>query len=288
MRGWHLTRGLPVLILTLILVGVACGGSESADDPTPSPTVAATPTATATTTVTATPEPTSTPTPTATATPATASRATPAPPPPTIPVPTATPEPTPAPAAAQAATPEPYTGDLVAMRLPSLGVEAPIEAIGLVPGRNQLDVPEWHNIGWYHIYDKPGLGTSSLYSAHKDYWPDKRGPFYALTDLRDGDEIVIVMADGREYVYEVFFQRRYDVEDMPMYDIVWPHKARNPELRRPPDEEWITLYTCGGDFVSYEGDDGGPGYYVHRDVVIARLVDTILPDAVRAADEGRR
>ena len=285
MRGWHLARGLPVLILTLILVSVACGGSESADDPTPSPTVAATPTATATTTVTATPEATSTPT--ATATPATASRATPAPPPPTIPVPTATPEPTPAPAAAPEPAPAPYNGGLVAMRLPSLGVEAAIEAIGLVPGRNQLDVPEWYNIGWYHIYDRPGLGTSSLYSAHKDWYPDKRGPFYALTDLQDGDEIVIVMEDGREYVYEVFFQRRYDVEDMPMYDIVWPHKARNPELRRPPDEEWITLYTCGGDFVSYE-DDGGPGYYVHRDVVIARLVDTILPDAVRAADEGRR
>ncbi len=274
MRGWHLARGLPVPILALLLVSVACGGgSESAEPVEPSPT--------ATAVATATPEPTPTPpTPTATATPAPRT----APPPAaTLPVPTATPEPTPPPTPER--TPEPYRGELVSMRLPSLGVEAPIEPIGLVPGRNQLDVPEWQNIGWYHIYDKPGLGTSSLYSAHKDYWPDKRGPFYTLTDLQDGDQIVIEMEDGREYVYEVFFQRRYDVDEMPMYDIVWPHKAKNPELRRPPDEEWITLYTCGGDFVSYDGD-GGPGYYVHRDVVIARLVDTILAGAVRAADEG--
>ena len=181
---------------------------------------------------------------------------------------------------------EPYDGKLASMRIPALGVEAAIEPIGLVEGRNQLDVPEWYNIGWYHIYDKPGFGTSSLYTAHKDYWPDRRGPFYALTDLQDGDQIVVVMDDGREYVYEVFFQRRYTRDDIPMYDLIWPHEARDPELLRPEGEEWITLYTCGGDFVART--EGGAGYYLHRDVVIGRLVETIPPPAVGTLDDDQR
>jgi len=259
-RGRQLTKAFLLLGVVLLLVSTACG--TATPEPAPEPTPEATPA----------PEPTPTATPAPTRAPAS--------PQPTIPAPdaTATPEATP--------DPEPYDGEVVAMRLPSLGVEAPIERIGLVPGQNKLDVPEWYNIGWYDIYDKPGFGTSSLYAAHKDYWPDKRGPFYALTELQNGDLINVVMDDGREYVYEVFFQRRYTREDIPMHDIIWPHEARDPELLRPPDEEWITLYTCGGDFV--ERTPGGAGYYLHRDVVIARHVETIPPQAVRAADEDQR
>ena len=93
------------------------------------------------------------------------------------------------------------------------------------------------------------------------------------------------MDDGREYVYEVFFQRRYSSNDIPMYDLIWPHKARSPELLRPEGEEWITLITCGGDFVATT--EGGAGYYVHRDVVIARLVTVTTPEAVQAVPEGQ-
>ncbi|MXX18639.1 MAG: sortase [Dehalococcoidia bacterium] len=194
--------------------------------------------------------------------------------------------PTGAPAGRAAPTPEPtpYDGELVLMRIPSLGVEAPIEAIGKIPGANKLDVPQPRNVGWYDIYDKPGFGTSSLFSAHKDWHPDIRGPFYALTELEDGDLVIVVMDDGREYVYEVFFQRRYVTGEMPMADLIWPHEAEDEELLRPADEEWVTLITCGGDFIPTEDD--GSGYYVHRDVVIARLVETRLGDVVQSIAGG--
>ena len=200
--------------------------------------------------------------------------------------PTAAPTESPTVAAAEQATPTPeatpYDGELALMRIPSLGVEAAIEAIGKIPGANKLDVPQPRNVGWYHIYDKPGFGTSSLFSAHKDWHPNIRGPFYALTDLETGDLVIVVMDDGREYVYEVFFQRRYVTGEMPMADLISPHEAENEELLRPADEEWVTLITCGGDFIPTEDD--GSGYYVHRDVVIARLVETKPGDAVQAAD----
>ena len=179
----------------------------------------------------------------------------------------------------------PYDGELALMRIPSLGVEAPIEAIGKIPGANKLDVPQPRNVGWYDIYDKPGSGTSALFSAHKDWARDNiRGPFYALAELEDGDLVIVVMDDGREYVYEVFFQRRYAARDMPMHDLIWPHEAENEELLRPAGEEWVTLITCGGDFIPTEDD--GSGYYVHRDVVIARLVETRPGDVVQSIAGG--
>ncbi len=254
MRSWRLIRGIPVLGLALVLLGAACVSAQ----PEPEP-------------------PTASPPPVATAT------AKPSPPPaqPPVTVPTL---PTP-PDVGEQPTPEPYDGEVVSMRLPSLDVEASIERIGLVEGINhkQLDVPEWRNVGWYEIYDKPGFGTSSLFSAHKDYYPDKQGPFYELSKLRPGDQIIVEMDDGREYVYEVFLQERYVASEFPVGDLIRSHEAEEPTLRRPPDEEWIALYTCGGEFVPSR--PGGPGQYVHRDLVVGRLVQTNLPGEVQAASQ---
>ena len=186
----------------------------------------------------------------------------------------------PAPTGEPTAEPTPYDGEPALMRIPSLDVEAPIEAIGKIPGYDKLDVPQPRNVGWYHIYDKPGFGTSSLYSAHKDWFPDIRGPFYALEELESGDLVIVVMDDGREYVYEVFLQRRYGSGTIPMGDLINPDEAEDAELLRPEGEEWVTLITCGGDFIPTEED--GSGFYVHRDVVIAKLVETRMGDAVRA------
>lgn len=179
-------------------------------------------------------------------------------------------------------TPEPYDGDLVAMRIPALEVDAVVERTDLIKvnDRPQLDVPDDpHNVAWYPRYGTPGIDGDTIYSAHKDYWPDIRGPFWALADLEDGDEIVLVMEDGREYVYEVFFQRRYRTEEVPMSDLIKADRAENPELLRPADEEWITLITCGGEFVATS--ERGSGIYLHRDIVIARRVDR--PSSLAAA-----
>ena len=247
--GWNGSRVALLVAAALALTASACASIDLEDEPEQ---VRQTPEATATATTAPAQE-------TATAT---QEKATPP----------ATPEPT------------PYDGELALMRIPSLGVEAPIEALGKVPGYNKLDVPRPRNVGWYHIYDKPGFGTNSIYSAHKDWFPDIRGPFYALTDLEDGDVVVVVMDDGREYIYEVFLQRRYIAGEVPMADLISPHEAEDPALRRPANEEWVVLITCGGEFV--EANPDGSGYYVDRDVVIAKLVETKPGRTARAVEGG--
>lgn len=172
------------------------------------------------------------------------------PPAPTVPgAPTATP------------TPVPYNGKVARMQLPKFKVDAEIEAIGRAPGENQLDVPHNpHNVGWYELegYGKPGFGLNAVFSAHVNYHPNIKGPFLRLEELEAGDDVV--MEDGRQYCYRVVSKARYHKDTIPMGDLIWPSD-------RAGGKEWITLITCGGEFVSER--PGGPGHYLHRDVVVA-------------------
>jgi hypothetical protein len=178
---------------------------------------------------------------------------------------TATPEPTgPAPEATPTPTPVPYDGQVARMRIERFKVDAPIEAIG-IDDNNQLEVPkDPHKVGWYEIYAKPGHGKNSVYSAHVDYWPDILGPFKKLKDITEEDVIVVVMDDGREYRYKPVRKARYEVDSIPMGDLIWPKD-------QPEDKEWITLITCGGDFV--KTSEQGFGEYLHRDVVVAERIE---------------
>lgn len=175
------------------------------------------------------------------------------------------PEPTPAPV--RGAGPPSPRGDrraagVTQLRIPSLGVASAIEPIGLTPG-NALDTPKNpHNTGWYWIYDRPGAGGNAVFSAHIDYYPNIRGPFHQLAKLGGGAHIVVVV-DGRELVYEVISNQRYSMYSMPVGEILWP--------ALPQGEEWVTLITCGGRFVSSR--PGGPGEYLDRDVVVARRIE---------------
>ncbi|MCA9825604.1 MAG: class F sortase [Dehalococcoidia bacterium] len=163
-------------------------------------------------------------------------------------------------------TPTPFAGDVAHIQLEAFGVDSLIEKIG-VDSNNQLETPkDPHATGWYDIYDRPGWGGNAVFSAHVDYWPDIKGPFNRLDETQPGDRVHIVMADGTRYVYEVFRLVRYDVATIPMGDIIWPED-------RPAGEEWITLITCGGTFVQTSSQ--GWGEYIHRDVVVARLIEAI-------------
>lgn len=177
---------------------------------------------------------------------------------------TSTPTPTPATVTATPTpTPPPFDGNVARFVIPKLGVDAEVEAIGLLPD-NVLDTPsDPHDVGWYYIYDKPGFGGNAVFSAHVDYWPDIRGPFYELSTLKAGDEVVVVMENGTEYRYRVISYKRYPVDSIPMGDII-----SAPD--KPENVEWITMITCGGRFQQLH--PSGWGDYLDRDVVVAERI----------------
>lgn len=154
-------------------------------------------------------------------------------------------------------------GGVSRMTISSLGIDYPIEDIGLLPG-NVLDTPHdaLGTIGWYYIYTKPGLGGNAVFSAHINY-NFKQGPFANLSKVQAGDQIVVQMDNGTTYTYRVFRKQRYDVGNIPMAELIWP-------TDRPANAEWITLITCGGNFVATQAN--GLGEYTQRDVVVAERV----------------
>lgn len=176
---------------------------------------------------------------------------------------TLTPTATAATTATPTATPAPYDGGVSRLLLPSLEVDSAIEVIG-VKANNEMDVPhDPLNTGWYDVegWGKPGYGDNSVMAAHVDYYPNILGPFNKLKDLVPGvDDVVVVMDNGLEYRYRVIRKARFTVDEIKMGELIWPDE-------KPEGAEWITLITCGGDFVS--SVPGGPGRYLHRDVVVA-------------------
>lgn len=159
-------------------------------------------------------------------------------------------------------TSTPFSGPIARMKIAAIGVDYPVEEIGIT--NNQLDTPTdaIGSIGWYFIYDRPGHGGNAVFAAHKNY-NFQDGPFARLDKLNPGDSIIVEMKDGPAYAYEVNFYHRYDVDSIPMGELI-------DAPQKPPEAEWITLITCGGRFQATE--ESGLGYYLERDVVIATRV----------------
>lgn len=156
----------------------------------------------------------------------------------------------------------PFDGPIARMKIPSIGVDNPIEEIGLVD--NQLDVPKDanRNIGWYYPYPRPGAGKNAVFAAHKNF-DFKDGPFAHLEDVQPGDRVTVEMLGGPTYVYEVIFYQRYNVDSMPTGELI-------AAPQKPANAEWVTLITCGGLFQATQPN--GLGHYLERDVVIAQRV----------------
>jgi sortase (surface protein transpeptidase) len=184
---------------------------------------------------------------------------------PPTPTPRDTPTPLPPEAPTPTPTPAPYDGAVARLKIPRFGVDSAIETIGLLPG-NTLDTPHNpHNTGWYDIYDKPGFGGNAVFSAHVDYFPNILGPFNKLSKSDLGDEIIVTMENGLEYHYKIIRKARYNVDSIPMGELIWPPN-------KPGEVEWITLITCGGEFRATSSS--GAGEYLQRDVVVAERIKT--------------
>lgn len=159
-------------------------------------------------------------------------------------------------------TATPFAGPIARMKIPAIGVDNPIEEIGLVD--NTLDVPRDANrrIGWYYIYPRPGEGQNAVFAAHKNF-DFKDGPFAHLDDVRAGDKVIVEMEGGPTYEYKVIFYQRYNVDSMPTGELI-------AAPQKPANAEWVTLITCGGRFQATQPN--GLGHYLERDVVIAQRV----------------
>lgn len=133
--------------------------------------------------------------------------------------------------------------------IPCLGVDAAVEHVGMTPERD-MDVPaDDGNVGWYRLGPRPGERGNAVLAGHLD---SQTGPavFWELADLHEGDRVLVVDAEGREWPFTVRESVRYRDDDPPLQRIFgWSGVPR------------LNLITCGGAW------DTGIGSYEERLVV---------------------
>lgn len=141
------------------------------------------------------------------------------------------------------------------VRIPRIGVDAPLAPLGLA-GDGSLEPPpvaETALAGWYADGTPPGAVGTALVTGHVD---NPAGPavFYGLGSLRRGATVAVDRDDGLTAVFTVAAVEVHAGSDFPDRRVYGA--ARRPEIR---------LITCGG------GYDEQSRSYLGNVVVYAHL-----------------
>ena len=144
--------------------------------------------------------------------------------------------------------------------IPAIGVDAPVTRLDLnADGTVQVPPLNDHNLaGWYDRSVTPGAKGTSVILGHVD---DYAGPsvFYNIKNLRKGEAVDVVRADGRTAVFAVDGVQKAAKTNFPTSDVYG--NVPYPALR---------LVTCGGPF------DPSTGEYLDSIVVYAHLAGTVV------------
>jgi hypothetical protein len=140
----------------------------------------------------------------------------------------------------------------VRVRIPSIGVDAPLENLGLAADGSIAAPQEWQDAGWYAGGPRPGQPGPAVLLGHVD---SRTGPavFHRLAGLPSGALVLVDRADRTTARFRVQGRLQVAKSRFPS-DLVYG-ATLTPSLR---------LVTCGGTF------DRQTGHY--RDNVVVTAV----------------
>ena len=131
---------------------------------------------------------------------------------------------------------EEQAADPVRVRIPTLGVDAPVGPLSL-GADGVLPPPETYDgTGWWHAGPEPGEAGPALIAGHVDSGTAP-AVFHRLHELTPGDEILVDRADGTTVAFVAQRTGRYAKAEFPTDEVYG--STPGPELR---------LVTCGGVF----------------------------------------
>lgn len=119
--------------------------------------------------------------------------------------------------------------------IPSISVNATVEARGLDSTRNMETPADFHDVAWYRLGPRPGEPGDALINGHVNWWTGD-AVFTRLANLRPGDEISVIRADGVEVKFHVTGSQTVAAN------------ARVASLFAPGITPTLTLITCAGDW----------------------------------------
>lgn len=124
-----------------------------------------------------------------------------------------------------------------AVRIPAIGVDAPIVPVGLEPD-GAMEIPEdVATIGWYEPGVRPGEPGSAVLAGHVDSRSQGPGAFFDLRHLDVDDVVSVTHRDGVTRSWRVVARTHYGKRELPIADLFT--NRGDPQL---------VLITCGGEF----------------------------------------
>ncbi len=126
----------------------------------------------------------------------------------------------------------------VKLTIPSLGVEAVVEAVGQDPDGAMSTPTEPDDVAWYKFGPGMGVPGNVVVAAHVN-WDGRLRTFGQLHLLEVGDVVQVIDAAGHGYEYVVESSHWVRAEGAPLEEIF----AQPPAIM-------MTLITCGGEYVA--------------------------------------
>jgi LPXTG-site transpeptidase (sortase) family protein len=141
----------------------------------------------------------------------------------------------------------------VQILIPSIAVDAKVEVLEIV-GDALQDPSNGDDVAWYKETGRAGQQGNAVFAGHLNWYGQPEAVFFAIDQLKEGDEIVVRDQGCGEFTYLVEWAELVQVKDADM-----------GEITGPSDDRMITLITCGGTW------DPGISEYLQRTVVRGHL-----------------
>lgn len=135
------------------------------------------------------------------------------------------------------------TGALIParVRIPALGIDAPVEQVGL-KGDGSMGTPQdFDNVAWYAPGGKPGGEGSTVFAGHVNNGRTTAGVFTHLAKVQVGDYVTVADSAGRTVVYRVSDIAKYPADEAPPAELFATKGAQR-----------LVLITCEGDWLPAE------------------------------------
>lgn len=163
---------------------------------------------------------------------------------------------------AQAATPSSPTSSGVSvpikLNIPTIGVNIPVEAVGISYLGNVGIPHNYDEAGWYSYGPKPGEIGAAIIDGHVNNYFGARAAFTDLKKLQVGDTVIIEDQKNQKWQFVVTEIAAYSYQNFPRQKIFGPY----PDAR-------LNLITCAGTWVESKK------MYDQRLVVFTKLVGEV-------------
>ncbi len=141
--------------------------------------------------------------------------------------------------------------------IPSLGIDALVQHVGITAKGNMAAPHNFTDVGWYKYGTVPGQVGSAVIDGHVDNGLALDGVFKHLNELKIGDRIQIVTASSTSLTFKVVDIQSYSIKDVP-----------TEKLFMQADTSRLNLITCEGTWVQKDKT------YDHRLVIYTTLVSS--------------